>query len=1122
MQDFDTVYAALNAAQKKAVDAIDGPVLVIAGPGTGKTQLLSARVAQILRTTDTLPQNILCLTFTESGAANMRERLTRFIGRNAYDVQIGTYHSFGGDLIRRYPEYFTETRLERPVDELGKRQILAGIVDKLSYRSPLKQTRHHLGDLMTTISEVKRGLLTPDKLRAIAASNLAVIEQASKTIGESLAAYTKRMPTKIAVAEPVFGEIYGELSELAESASTQPPFENLAQLAATELEQSLTQASETGKTSPLTKWKNDWLAKNADNQFVLAGALEAMRMAELANVLEAYEQALQAKGLYDFDDMILRAIDVLQTNTDLKYTLQERYQYLLLDEFQDTNAAQLKLVELLTDNPVSEGRPNVLAVGDDDQAIYAFQGAQYSNMLDFFRMYQDVLVINLSENYRSTTEILETAKNVSNQIVDNLSANFPELNKTLVAANTRLPKCTILRTEFTSEVAERAGVAAQIRQLIADGVSPNEIAVLAPKHKYLEPLVPYLDGVPLRYERRENILQAPVVRQLLTMSKLVLALRTRNHALADSYWPEVLSYDFWEFPVSSIWQLSWRASAQHKSWSELLLDDEQFRGAALLFLSLAGQTETESLEVMLDRLTGTDEVLTGEKDLPRVRCPLRAHLLQKGDADMYQTVTELTVLRARLHEHQLQRGTTLTLTDLIDFVAEYEAANEQMINTSPYSEAANAVQLMTVFKAKGLEWSHVFLLCCQDDVWGGGARGNGNKLTLPTNLAPIRHAGTTEDERLRIFFVALTRAKHGLYLSNHAATYAGKRPPRLKYLAEAEQADGTVLSQVLPVEHAKLVQDPSDAPALSQLETNWRARHTTLTPSLRELLRARLENYRLSPTHLTKFLDLEHAGPQSFLLDNLLQFPSAPSVDIAFGNAMHETMEWVQRVVNQGQQPPTAAEASTYLTARLELQSLSPEQLSLQQVRGENALQALLDGHRAYSPGDKPEYNFRDEGVVFDDVRMSGKIDLLQIDEARKAITVIDYKTGSLGADPAKRHRYELQLYCYKLLLQHAHSFKNYTVEQGSIVFLEPDGDGRIHDHTITFQDDELERVRQLVIAMWRHVTTLDMPNISGYPASLAGIRQFEEDLTRAVGDTPSAKPQSLPATAEPQLPAAL
>jgi DNA helicase-2/ATP-dependent DNA helicase PcrA len=1095
MEEFQTVYKRLNAAQKQAVDAIDGPVLVVAGPGTGKTQLLSARVAHILRSTDTLPQNILCLTFTESGAANMRERLTRFIGRAAYDVQISTYHAFGGDLIRRYPEYFIDTRLERPVDELGKRQILTAIIDNLSYRSPLKQTRHHLGDLMSTISEVKRGLLSPADLRDIAAGNLAVIETASKVIGDSLADYTKRLPGKLAVAEPIFGEIYGELSALAETASSKPPFKNLAELAAEQLEHALSQAAGVGKTTPLTKWKNDWLAKNADNQFILAGALEAARIAELANVLEAYEKTLADRGLYDFDDMILRSIRVLEANNDLKYTLQERYQYILLDEFQDTNAAQLRLVELLTDNPANEGRPNILAVGDDDQAIYAFQGAQYSNMLDFFHLFRDVLVVNLSENYRSTADVLHTAKNIAAQITDTLTASFPALDKALVAANDSLPPSVVAHTEYTSEIAERAGVAAHIRQLIADGVAPNEIVVLAPKHRYLEPLVPYLHGVPLRYERRENILDAPVIRQLLTMSKLVLALHERKFALADSYWPEVLSYEFWDFPVSSIWQLSWQAADQRKPWSELLLASDTFRPVALLFLSLAGHVETETLETLLDRLIGTEEVLTHEPDLPRVRSNLRKDLLAQDENTLYRTVTELTVLRARLHEHEQQRGTPLGLRDLLAFVAEYEAAGEQMVNTSPYSEAADAVQLMTVFKAKGLEFAHVFLLCCQDDVWGSTSRGNGNKLTLPTNLAPIRHAGSTEDERLRIFFVATTRARYGLHLSSYARTFAGKKPARLKYLGESENADGTVASEVLPPAFAALIQDNTDALPLESMETNWRSQHTTITPPLRELLRERLDRYRLSPTHLTKFIDLEHAGPQSFLLDNLLGFPTAPSVDIGFGNAMHQTLEWQQLETNQhGITPPLKA-AVAHLHNQLSAQSLTSEQITIQQARGEHALECYLRT-QTFTAGNRPEYNFRDEGVVLGDtVRMGGKIDLLEINEDTKTIRVIDYKTGALGSDPAKRHRYELQLYCYKLLLQRSHSFKGYTVDEGCIVFVEPDGNEQIVRHTVRFADTELARVEQLITVMWRCVQNLDMPDASGYDTTLAAIKQFETDL---------------------------
>lgn len=1098
MEAFEQVYKNLNDAQRQAVDEIEGPVLVVAGPGTGKTQLLSARVAQILRKTDALPQNILCLTFTESGAQNMRDRLTRFIGKNAYDVQIGTYHAFGGDLIRRYPEYFTDSLLERPVDELGKHQILQKIVDHLNYRSPLKQTRHHIGDLITTISEIKRGLLTPGALRDIAAGNLAIIESVSPVISEALHDYTKLMPRKLNVAESIFASIHAELAHAAETADIYPPFENLAQLAAEQLAAALDAAGEAGKPTPLTAWKNDWLIKNAENEYVLGGTLEAARIAELANVLESYEQTLAERGLYDFDDMILRAIRVLEENVELKYTLQERYQYILLDEFQDTNAAQLRLVELLTDNPANEGRPNVLAVGDDDQAIYAFQGAQYSNMLDYFHLFRGVTVINLSENYRSRSEILEAARNVAGQINGNLSASFPELQKTLIAANNKLPASIVERIEYTSEVAELSGVAARITQLIQDGADPNEIAVLAPKHKYLEPLVPYLDGIPLRYERRENILDAPVVRQLITMSKLVLALSNRNFGLADSYWPEALSYPFWGFPVSDIWKLSWAAASERKRWSELLLDNDTFRSAALLFYTLAGQTQTETLEVMLDRLIGTDDVITNESDVPSVRSPLRAYI-EKDEGTLYQTVTELTVLRARLREHQLQREGVLTLPDLLSFIAEYEAAEEKMVNTSPYNQAASAVQLMTVFKAKGLEFSHVFLLHCHDDVWGSTSRGNSNRLTLPANLAPIRHAGTTEDERLRVFFVAITRAKYGLYLTSYAANYAGKRPARLKYLAEAQQTDGSVAGTVLPAPYNTVKDDGSDGVSLETIEVNWRTQHTTLTSSLREQLRERLKSYVLSPTHLTAFLDLEHAGPQSFLMNTLLRFPGAPSVDIEFGNSMHETLQWLQLQLNLHNVIPTLEQATTYLASRLEAKPLTPEEIALQQARGATALETFLTEKAAsFVAGNLPEYNFRDEGIILDGVvRMGGKIDLLKIDKENKRITVIDYKTGSLGNSPAKRHRYELQLYCYKLLLQESHTFRDYVVEQGQLIFVEPGGDGSVNRHTITFKDAELDRVRKLVTAVWERVTTLNLPDTSTYGTTFTDIKQFEDDLLK-------------------------
>ncbi|MGB4796057.1 MAG: ATP-dependent DNA helicase [Candidatus Saccharimonadales bacterium] len=1105
MNQFANQYSQLNAAQREAVDTVYGPVLVIAGPGTGKTQLLSARVAHILEVTDALPQNILCLTFTESGAKNMRERLVSFIGQAAYDVQIGTYHAFGSTIIGRFPEYFTELRLERPVDELGKRQILMDIIENTDYRSPIKQTRHHLGDLVSTISEVKRGLLSPKDLRSVATDNIGAIKQTKQDIAALLAPFSSRMPSKLAVAEPLF-ESLCQIVQAPTSHNTTlqgRSLHTLGVLASSELTDALELARDEESTKPLTAWKNKWLVKDAENNFMLAGLLEARRIEALADVLEQYQAKLAEKGLYDFDDMILRAIYVLAENDELRFTLHEQYQFLLLDEFQDTNAAQLKLVELLTNNPSQERKPNVLAVGDDDQAIYAFQGAEASNMLDFYHMYKDVQVISLSDNYRSQTEILETAARVAGQIESRLHSQFQGVTKTLRSQNMNVPSPMITRRSYRSAVAERTAVAEQIAGLVASGTPAAQIAVLAPKHKYLEPLVPYLQNrdLAVSYEKRENVLQAPVIRELLTMSRLVLALHANDHRTADSLWPEVLSYDFWDFSTADIWQLSWRASDERKTWSELLLASREFKHATLLLLTLAGKVETESLEYALDALIGTSDIQTHDRELPSVRSPLRDYYFkQRGENVLYETVTQLTVLRSRLREHETGEGRVLSLGDLLGFVAAYETAEQPMLNTSPYSQANDAVQLMTVFKAKGLEFDHVFLVACDDSVWGSRASGVGNKLTLPANLAHIRHAGSTDDERLRLLYVAITRARYGLHLTSHEQTFAGRSTEAVKYFDESSDEQDARRTRILPEAQQLVEKDDSEHPSLEALTMNWQQRHYNAQAPLTELLRERLERYQLSPTHLTHFLDLKYGGPESFLLGTILRFPSAPSTDASFGTAIHETLQWAQGILNGTGKLPTAAASSAHAAQYLARETLTPEQLTVQTERAAHTLRSFFAAHgKDFAAGNVAEKSFRDEGVFSGEVHLGGKIDLLEIDKTAKKIVVVDYKTGQLGGDPSKLYRYTLQLYCYKLLVEGSRTYRGYSVEAGRLVFVEPDSDGKIITKQIRFEQKETQRVQELLLAMWQHVMKLNMPDTSSYGDSLKDIRSFEEKLSEGL-----------------------
>lgn len=1104
MSTFQKIYEDLNTAQRRAVDTIYGPVLVIAGPGTGKTQLLSARVVHILEQTDTLPQNILCLTFTENGAQNMRERLGRFIGQAAYDVQISTYHAFGASIISRYPEYFTDLRLDRPVDELGKRQILSSIIDSLEYQSPLKQLRHHLGDLVSTVSEVKRGLLTPDDLRRIAKENERAINDTQPFIAEILAPHTARIPGKLTVAEPLFKAIYERLSALTTSHPNQNSGQRidntprLVGLATQELSEALDMAEKLQSTKPLTAWKNAWLIKDHNNQFCLVGGLESKRLAALGSVLESYQKILSSKGLYDFDDMILQALKVLSSNDDLRFTLHEQYQFILLDEFQDTNAAQLRLIQLLTDNPVLGGKPNVLAVGDDDQAIYAFQGAEYSNMLDFYNMYEDVKVIALKENYRSQAEIIHAADAVAQQIKSRLHHQFVGVTKNLRAASKELPEVQIARHSYKSPIAELVGISNSIARLIQNGVKPSQIAVLAPKHKYLEPLVPYLQSrsIPVAYEKRENILEAPAIRELLTMSKLVLALHRGDEQTADSLWAEVLSYDFWDFSVGNIWDISWRANDEKKPWSQLLVDSPEFRHAAVLFLSLATKAENESLEYILDALIGTTDVSTHDRTLPSVRSPYREYYFKLRDETiLYETVTQLTVLRTKLREHEAGESSVLNLANLLEFAQSYDDAEQPLLNTSPYSQNADAVQLMTVYKAKGLEFDHVFLVACDDSVWGSRATGVGNKLTLPPNVAAIRHAGSTDDERLRLLYVAMTRARFGLHLTSHEKTYSGRTTEAVKYFDEFSDDTGASHIRILPKPYQKLVFSEKDSPSLEALTMNWQQRHYNPPTPLLELLRNRLSRYRLSPTHLTHFLDLKYGGPQSFLLATILRFPSAQTADIVFGNAVHDTLQWLQGELNLHDKLPDLTATIMHTDQYLAREALTPEQYALQSQRARFTLENFLaSSDTKFIRGNIAEKSFRDEGVLVRDARMGGKVDLLEVDHEKKTIVVVDYKTGRLGNDAAKLRRYTLQLYCYKLLVENSHTFRGYNVGQGKLVFVEPE-ESKIIRREIDFTDTETARAAQLIEAMWQCVMTLQLPDTSKYGDSLRDSRAFEDQL---------------------------
>lgn len=1103
MSEYDKAFGSLNKQQLEAVEQIDGPVLVIAGPGTGKTQLIGTRVGYILKNSDTPPDAILLLTFTEAGVQAMRQRLHQLMGQAAYDIQINTYHAFGGEIFRRYPDYFEGADLTL-IEELSSDSLLRDIVAKLPYTNALKFADNYINDLKSFISEAKRALLSPEDIQSVARQNLTFIQTANKSGRKIL----DKLTTVSKKSVPVFEELLALLA--ANSAEKLPgTILPLAGYAQGELEAALEYFGQSSKTTQITEWKRQWLAKDADGKFILDGKRANQRLSAAAGIYLSYQQSLAKSRQYDYDDMILRAIETLQNYPELKYSLAERYSYIMLDEFQDTNPAQFKLVELLTDHPVHEGRPNVLAVGDDDQAIYAFQGAEHANMAAFANHYSKVKLISLKQNYRAHQQLLEVGKNIAGQIQGRLQAEFKGVDKNLLAANDDLPEPPqISSREFKSDAAQYDWVASEIKKMTKQGIPASEIAVLAPKHRYLVPLLPYLaeQKLPVRYERRENILDEPLVHQLERMSQLILALADRNETLANSIWPEVLSYDFWRVPTDKIWRLNWQSRQSHEPLTALVLNDETLAEIGAFFLRLAALLPISTLEQQIDGLIGLPEA-SEELKLPS-RSPVYEYYFSKAASqtnplEFTRLISDLSVLRSRLRDWRRSEDQPVGLRAFVEFTEGHRAAKLNILNTSPYHETNDAVNLLTAYGSKGREFRAVFVLAALDEVWGSASRNQGYRLSLPANLGFIRYQGASEDERLRLLFVATTRARTRLYFTSYTQDLAGKNYNRLKYLDIQETEGRKPLSRVLPKGFNAVQVDKSEKLSLSVASNYWVDRHLPpFSPKLREVLVPRLENYQLSATHLNQFTDIVNNGPEAFLMQSLLNFPSAPSITSAFGTAIHNSLRFAGNILANESQLPSQARLMEIFSAQLGRIELGADEQANLTLRGQASLSAWLASRGAeLKPFDRFEYDFQNEGSSAGPARLAGKVDRLIIDEKNRKITVVDYKTGQSyqrwQAGVIKLHKFRQQLYVYKLLIESSARYRKYKVDRGIVEFVEPDEDGRINRLELDYDEAELKLTSKLVEAVWKHIQSLEFPDTDQYQPTLLGIRKFEADLTK-------------------------
>ncbi|MFT3682137.1 MAG: ATP-dependent helicase [Ferruginibacter sp.] len=487
-QKFNEEYQKLNPQQRIAVDTIEGPVMVIAGPGTGKTQILAARIGKILLETDVLPENILCLTYTDAGAIAMRRRLQQFIGADAYKVNIYTFHAFCNDVIQDNLPLFEKNSLDA-ISELEGIQLFKQLIDDFPKNHPLKRYR---GDVYFEINNLK-----------------------------SLFSSMKREGW-----QPAF--ISQKIDEYLGSLTTRDEFIYKRKY----------------KNFNAGDIKQDKIDEEKERMEKLRAAVYEF---------DRYQQLMQQRSRYDFDDMINWVIKAFEENKNLLSAYQEKFQYILVDEFQDTSGTQNRLVQLLISY---WDKPNVFVVGDDDQSIYRFQGANVENMISFANTYSnDLKTVVLTNNYRSTQPILDISKTLINRNNDRLVKQLDNLSKELISSNEKIKQLTEqpVIIEYNSVKDEMAGITNRVAELIRLGINPGRIAIIYKENKYGEELATFfrLKGVAFYSKKNIDILQHPFIKKIIQLFRYLNAEHDIPYG-GDEMLFEILHYDFYKIPPIEI------------------------------------------------------------------------------------------------------------------------------------------------------------------------------------------------------------------------------------------------------------------------------------------------------------------------------------------------------------------------------------------------------------------------------------------------------------------------------------------------------------------------------------------------------------------------------------------
>ncbi len=973
---FDSLYKKLNQEQRSAVDAIDGPVIVIAGPGTGKTSILTLRISNILRRTDTAPESILALTFTESGVHSIRKKLVEIIGALGYRVPIHTFHSFCNDVIKSFPQEFPRIIGAQHVTDVDQISIIEKLIleTKFVALKPVGNPLYYLKAVLSFIKELKREDVSPAEYKKHAKNFEKDLENIEDFRHEK-------------------GAHKGEIK---------------------------------------AKYKPTIRKIENSNEFAV--------------LYEKYQQTLEEKRLYDYEDMIIEVLRELRENKNLLLELQETYQYILADEHQDANRGQNRLLELLSG---FHEQPNLFVVGDEKQAIFRFQGASLENFLYFKRRFPQATVVSLNKNYRSTQGILDA----SHGLIENNAIGENADKRVKLQSQNPAKNADILIWECDSPQAEANFIAKGVSEKIKQTVPAEQIAVLFRDNKDADLLARTFDARSIPYVLHTDI---DVIADE-HIQKLLYVLRAVNDFGDEKFLAPVLFIDFLGLNHLDVFKVFNRSRESRRNLIEIIKSSSE--------LLKAGVEEPKRF-IHLFRLLHELSVAAKNRGLIDALQEVVSKIGFIGSLLSKPRALELISAYDALLSHAvelLERHKNVRIKDYLDLLDKM-TLHGVSVRAKSVSSYPGKVNLMTAHKSKGLEFDYIFCVHLNDGRWGGRRS--------PTHFLPISADAPKDlendisDER-RLLYVALTRARKEVVLTYATHGTSGRELLPSRFVEEIDKElvrvgkEKSGSPNIFP--DARKMGGVGQSFSDGQTPDAEQPSDTKLSVQNREYLSGLFLEHGFSISALNNYLTC----PWQFFFLNLIRIPRSEGRFQLYGTAVHESLK-VFFDAYKNENLMSKKDLLGFFEKFLNRKALSVHDYELFLEKGKKSLGGYYDTYKNTWP--KNIFNeFKISGVYIPiesagkpvNILLRGQLDRVEFLDGA-TVNVVDYKTGiprsrrDIEGDTKNSDgNYKRQLIFYKLLLEKFDPAR-FSMKTGEIDFVEPNKRGKYKRERFEITEQEV------------------------------------------------------------------